>query len=226
MYVSACIPILLTSFLLGSIPFGVLLAKAFKLPDPRGIGSGNIGATNMLRTGRKDVAALTLLLDGGKGILSVLLARHYFVAMVFDTARAAVDACGMQPTLDNCHMLVHSPAQAALALMGAVVGHCYSPWLGGKGGKGFATLIAGSFMVFWPLGVAMAVAWLTTFFVTRYSSLSAFAAIAALVYGGFSWLSGDAGVVLLITALIVLARHHQNIRNLLHGTESRFGSKQ
>ncbi|MFZ4540430.1 MAG: glycerol-3-phosphate acyltransferase, partial [Rickettsiales bacterium] len=116
---SDCIQIIILGYALGSIPTGVWLAKLFRLPDPRFIGSGNTGATNMLRTGNKKVALLTLLLDAGKGAAAVIITRMLFSHAVFDTARAAVDGCGMQPTLENCKVYWFSPAYAALAVLAA-----------------------------------------------------------------------------------------------------------
>ena len=130
-------------YLLGSIPFGLLLTKLAGLGDVRSIGSGNIGATNVLRTGRKDIAAATLLLDAGKGAVAVLLAAQF------------------------------GPGTAALACIGALVGHCYPIWLKFNGGKGVATFLGAMLAFSWPHAVLFAVVWLAMAFALRYSSLAA-----------------------------------------------------
>jgi glycerol-3-phosphate acyltransferase PlsY len=184
--------IIVLSYALGSIPFGVVLAKIFRLPDPRYIGSGNIGATNMLRSGRKDIAALTLLLDAVKAATAVLLAR-----LLFDMG-------------------------GILALLGAVVGHVYSPWLHFKGGKGVACALGGLLAVNFWAGLLTCAVWLITFLGTRLSSLSA---LVALLFAPFFvwWLMGtnEGGVMMLVSAL-VFYRHQQNIARLMRGEEPRF----
>ena len=164
--------IALMSYLIGSIPFGVLLARAFHLPDPRTIGSGNIGATNMLRTGRRDIAALTLLLDAGKGAVALALAYHFFSHLVMDTQSEAIDACGQQPTLDNCGILIFDVHYAALALTAAALGHMVSPWLKFSGGKGVATILGGTLAFSWPVGASACCIWLLVYITTRYVSLA------------------------------------------------------
>ncbi|WP_300397277.1 glycerol-3-phosphate 1-O-acyltransferase PlsY, partial [uncultured Sphingobium sp.] len=139
--------VLVLGYLLGSIPFGLLLTRVTGAGDLRQIGSGNIGATNVLRTGNKKAAALTLLLDGAKGAVAVLLARAF----------AGEDA-----------------AQAAA--LGAMIGHCYPIWLGFRGGKGVATFLGLMLALAWPVGLACCVVWLITAAVSRISSLSALAA--------------------------------------------------
>lgn len=183
-------------YLLGSVPFGLLVARAWGLGDVRAIGSGNIGATNVLRTGSKGAALLTLLLDGGKGALAVLLARLW----------AGEDA-----------------AQAA-GLM-AFVGHCFPAWLGFRGGKGVATLLGLLLALAWPVGVAACLTWAAVAAALRYSSLaalsaSAFAPIWAVLLG-----RGEAALLLLVLALLVHLRHGANIRRLLAGTEPRLGAR-
>jgi glycerol-3-phosphate acyltransferase PlsY len=131
-------------YLLGSVPFGILLARAMNLGDLRKIGSGNIGATNVLRTGNKKAAALTLLFDGAKGAVAVLLARQF-----------------------------SGEAAAQVAALAAFLGHCYPVWLGFKGGKGVATFIGIMLALAWPIGLIVCATWLLVAVVTRYSSLSA-----------------------------------------------------
>lgn len=184
-------------YALGSIPFGVLLTRLFGAGDLRQIGSGNIGATNVLRTGRKGLAAATLLLDGLKGAVAVVLARH-FVPELGDHA-------------------------AMIAGAGAMIGHCYPVWLKFKGGKGVATLLGLSFALAWPIGVTFAVVWIASVLVFRISSLGGMlgavaAPVAALVMGNMIFAAGLGGL-----ALIVLRRHSENIARLRAGTEPRVG---
>jgi acyl phosphate:glycerol-3-phosphate acyltransferase len=182
-------------YLCGSIPFGLILARLFGLGDVRKIGSGNIGATNVLRTGNKLVAALTLLGDLLKGTVPVLIAWRW-----------------------------GEPA-AAVAGLGAFLGHLFPVWLGFKGGKGVATYI-GVLLGFAPLGVAVfAVNWLVVAYLFRYSSLAALVATAVvplvfLVVGNLP----AAGLSALLT-VVVYAKHHANIRRLMAGTEGKIGAK-
>ncbi len=186
---------LLAAFLIGSVPFGVLLAKLCRLPDPRTIGSGNIGATNMLRTGRKDIAALTLLLDGGKGAAAVLLATRILDA---------------------------SPTMAATVALIAALGHMYSPWLDFKGGKGVATSLGGILAVS-PLAGGFACAiWLLVFAVRGISSLAAIVAFAALPLIVYGLLGFEVAAMIAILCVWVIFKHRANIERLLHGNEPRF----
>lgn len=183
-------------YLLGSIPFGLLLTRAAGLGDIRQTGSGNIGATNVLRTGRKDVAAATLLLDGGKGAVAVLA--------------LAVSA---------------GPVPALLAGIAAVAGHCTSPWVGFKGGKGVATALGVVLAWCWPAGLVCLLVWLAAAFLSKRSSVGALAAMAAapvLLW----WLAGpETALAGLAAAAISIGRHHANIARLLAGTEPRIGQK-
>ncbi|MRX49786.1 glycerol-3-phosphate 1-O-acyltransferase PlsY [Paracoccus sp. S-4012] len=185
----------LGGYLLGSIPFGVLLTRALGLGDLRAIGSGNIGATNVLRTGNKGAALATLLLDGGKGALAVLLAR----------------AWGGEPA-------------AVIAGAAAFAGHLFPVWLGFRGGKGVATFLGTLIALAWPVGLAACAAWLLTAIVSRISSLSALvaAALAPLVALALG-LPGVALAATLMAALIFL-RHRPNIARLRAGTEPRIGA--
>ena len=185
---------LVLSYLLGSIPFGVILTRLGGAGDLRTIGSGNIGATNVLRTGRKGLAAATLLLDMAKGAVAVLLVAHLF------------------------------PGNALLAAAGAFIGHCYPVWLKFKGGKGVATLMGIVVALHWPLGLVYAVVWLGLLAGLRISSVAGMAAalsapFAAALFGRF-----DLVLLLLALALIVLWKHRENIDRLFSGTEPRIGS--
>jgi len=186
-------------YLLGSIPFGVLLTRAFGAGDLRQIGSGNIGATNVLRTGRKELAAATLVLDGAKGAVAVLLARH------------------LVPQLGD-----HA---AMIAGAAAMIGHCYPVWLKFRGGKGVATLLGLALALAWPVGLVFAAVWLGTVLLLRISSLGGMAGavaapVAALAFGYPVYAVGLAGL-----AVIVLWRHRENIARLRAGTEPRVGAK-
>ena len=186
-------------YLLGSIPFGIILTRLFGAGDLRQIGSGNIGATNVLRTGRKELAAATLILDGAKGAAAVLLARHFMPELGQDGAMIAGAA--------------------------AKVGHCYPVWLKFRGGKGVATLLGLSFALAWPIGLVFAAAWLGAVLLARISSLGGMvgavsAPVAALGFGYPVYAIGLAGL-----AAIVLWRHRENIARLRAGTEPRIGSK-
>ena len=182
----------------GSIPFGLIITKIGGGGDIRQIGSGNIGATNVLRTGNKTLAVLTLVADAGKGAIAVLVAKQY-----------------------------GDPASAALAAIFVVIGHCFPVWLKFNGGKGVATSLAVLASLDIRLGGLFVATWLGTAFVTRYSSLSALLAILACVAGGFVWLDTMlAHVATILLGAIVWMRHHANIGRLLTGTESKIGKKQ
>ena len=186
----------LAGYLLGSIPFGLLLTRAAGT-DIRAVGSGNIGATNVLRTGSKGLAAATLLFDAGKGALAVWLARHFG----------------------------GTEAAAMLAGAAAFTGHCFPVWLRFRGGKGVATLLGVTLAAVPLAGGAALVAWLGGALLTRHSSVGGMiaaivAAVAGLVFGGLAW-----GSVLAVLAAVLIARHHENIARLRAGTESRIGGK-
>jgi acyl phosphate:glycerol-3-phosphate acyltransferase len=186
---------LLLGYALGSIPFGLLLAKAAGKGDIRQVGSGNIGATNVLRTGSKWLAAAVLLLDAGKGFLAVWLAWRWW------------------------------PEFAALAALGAVLGHCFPVWLKFKGGKGVATTLGACLGLAWPIGAAYAAVWLAMLSITRISSLGGMSAalaapVAAAALGRTEWVP-----VLAAIALLVVWMHRENIARLRAGTEPRVGKR-
>lgn len=183
-------------YLLGAIPFGVLVTKALGLGDLRKIGSGNIGATNVLRTGNKAAALATLLLDGGKGAAAVLIAR----------ALAAEDA-------------------AQLAGGAAFIGHLFPVWLGFKGGKGVATFLGTLLALAWPVGLAACLTWLATALVSRISSLSALVAAASgAVWAMVLGLPEMAGLTATL-ATLVFWKHLPNMERLKAGTEPKIGQK-
>ena len=183
-------------YLLGSIPFGLILTRAAGLGDVRNIGSGNIGATNVLRTGNKKLAAATLLLDGLKGTLAVLLARHWW-----------------------------GEAPALIAGLGAFLGHLYPIWLKFKGGKGVATYIGVFAGLFWQAALAFCAIWLAAAYLSRYSSLAALVASVATPLALFVMGQPElAGLGALMT-LLLLWKHRANIGRLRSGEETKIGAK-
>ncbi|UYY77000.1 glycerol-3-phosphate 1-O-acyltransferase PlsY [Sphingomonas sp. R1] len=186
---------LLLGYLLGSIPFGVLLTRAAGAGDLRQIGSGNIGATNVLRTGRKGLAAATLLLDMAKGAVAVLIAATFL------------------------------PGTDALAATAAFIGHCYPVWLKFRGGKGVATLMGVVLALYWPSGLVYAAVWLGLLATVRISSVSGMAAAVSAPVSAAFFGRIDLVLMLLALALIVLWKHRENIDRLLSGSEPRVGSK-
>ncbi|WP_127114745.1 glycerol-3-phosphate 1-O-acyltransferase PlsY [Shimia sediminis] len=183
-------------YLLGSVPFGILVTKAFGLGNLRDIGSGNIGTTNVLRTGSKGAAALTLILDGGKGAAAVLIGR----------AVAGEDA-------------------AQIAGLMAFIGHCFPIWLGFKGGKGVATFLGLLLALAWPVGIACCLTWLVTALVSRISSLSALVSAASSTFWMLFLGAGNAFFLGIATTLLVFWRHKDNIRRLRAGEEPKIGAK-
>ena len=193
-------------YLLGSVPFGLVITKAAGLGDIRTIGSGNIGATNVLRTGRKDLALATLLLDAGKAAIALLLAR---------------EIAGLAGLEEEIQRQIGLTAGAA-----AFLGHCYPVWLNFKGGKGVATFFGVLFAGVWPLGVMAGITWLAVATISRYSSLAALCAAAiaplAALVAQFSWAEIIFSALL---AALIFWRHKANIARLRAGTEPRIGDK-
>ena len=181
-------------YLLGSIPFGLILTRLMGLGNLREIGSGNIGATNVLRTGNKGAAAATLILDGAKGAVAVLLAR----------AMAGEDA-------------------AQLAALAAFLGHCFPAWLGFKGGKGVATFLGLMLALAWPVGLLACATWLATAVISRISSLSALVAATWSTLWCLLVGQGHIFALTLLLAAMILWRHRANITRLRAGTEPKIG---
>jgi glycerol-3-phosphate acyltransferase PlsY len=192
-------------YLLGSIPFGVIVMKAAGAGDPRAIGSGNIGATNVLRSGRRDLAALTLLGDGGKGAVAVLIAWL-----------ATKDGPKESQAL-----------LTALAAGASFLGHLFPVWLGFKGGKGVATFFGTLLAAAWPVGIAAGATWIAMAFLFRISSLAALTAAALAPL--FSLFLFDRPypitAMALFMAVLIFVRHQENIRRLLKGEEPKIGGK-
>ena len=187
---------ILLGYLAGSIPIGLLLAKAFGQGDIREIGSGNIGATNVLRTGRKDIAAITLLLDAAKAGLTGWVIQS-FLGMPFGYVAAAA----------------------------ALIGHCYPIWLKFKGGKGVATFFGGLFALVWPIGILAAIIWLATAILTKYSSLGALVACVICTIVSFIFFPLAPGIMVSVMSGVILWRHRENIDRLRRGEESKIGQK-
>ena len=182
-------------YLLGAVPFGLVLTRLAGLGDIRDIGSGNIGATNVLRTGNKPLAAATLLLDSGKGAAAALV----FTAL--------------------------DPVAGLIAGGCAILGHNFPIWLKFKGGKGVATTLGVLLAVSWPTGLAACATWLVMAAVFRYSSLAALVALAAAPVYAWWLADGAATVLAFLLAVLALIRHHENISRLLNGEETRIGAK-
>lgn len=203
----------LFGYLLGSVPFGLLLTRAAGLGDIRKVGSGNIGATNVLRTGRRGLAATTLLLDGLKGALAVLIAA-YIVRQDPSVWTAPGGPLAAESVARDA---------ALWAGFGAVFGHMFPLWLGFRGGKGVATGFGVLIAAAWPVGLLAGACWLIVAKVAKMSSLASL--IAFVLAPVLAWLLSDIGLVKLSFAIAVLVyvRHHANIRRLLAGTEPRIG---
>ena len=182
-------------YLVGSIPFGLLLTRIAGLGDIRKVGSRNIGATNVLRTGRKGLAALTLLLDGGKGAAAVLVAATW------------------------------GPDMALFAGGGAILGHIFPLWLRFRGGKGVATTLGVFLALDWRMGLVACGAWVLLAAVLRYSSAAALGAVVAAAVFAWFVVDRQLGQFAAAAAVLVWLRHHENIRRLLTGTEPKIGRR-
>lgn len=189
------LPACILGYLLGSIPFGLILTRLTGAGDLRAIGSGNIGATNVLRTGRKGLAAGTLLLDLLKGSVAVWLARAF------------------------------APGSEGLVALAAVIGHCFPLWLRFKGGKGVATTMGVALGLAWPIGLVYAVVWLGMLALLRISSVGGMSAVVAAPLAAMAIGRSDYALVLAVIAALVIVLHRANIARLLAGTEPRIGKK-
>ena len=194
--ITALIITAIAAYLLGSIPFGIVITRAMGLGNLRDIGSGNIGATNVLRTGNKSAALATLILDAAKGGVAVVIARY----MVGEDA-------------------------AQLAALAAFLGHLFPIWLGFNGGKGVATFLGTLLALAWPVGLAACATWAVTAAVTRISSLSALVAAALAALWAWAFGHADMTLLVIVLAALVIIRHHANISRMLAGTEPRIGKK-
>ncbi|MBT4932226.1 MAG: glycerol-3-phosphate 1-O-acyltransferase PlsY [Rhodospirillaceae bacterium] len=186
---------LLGGYLIGSIPFGLVLTRLAGLGDIRDIGSGNIGATNVLRTGNKPLALATLLLDSGKGAAAALLLSSF------------------------------DPLAGLIAGGGAILGHNFPVWLKFKGGKGVATTLGVLIAVAWPVGLGACATWLLAAAIFRYSSLSALIALAASPFYAWWMNAPDVAILAALLAILSIIRHHENISRLIKGEESKIGKK-
>ncbi len=184
-------------YLLGSIPFGVLVTRAMGLGDLRQIGSGNIGATNVLRTGNKGAALATLLLDGGKGAVAVLLARW----------------------------LVGAEDAAQVAGLAAFLGHLYPVWLGFKGGKGVATFLGLFLALDWQVGAALCLTWVVVAALGRVSSIAALVAAASAALWVILLTDGSLVALAMVLTVLVYVRHSENLKRIKAGTEPKIGQK-
>ncbi len=188
---------LIISYLFGSINSAIIICKLFALPSPRSVGSGNPGATNVLRLGGKKAAAITLLSDVIKGLIPVLIA----------------------------HLLQLSSVEIGYVALAAVIGHIFPLFFGFKGGKGVATLIGVILGFYWLIGVIFLIAWLICAAISRYSSLSALIATVVSVTCIIFLYDFGTALPFLIIAMIVIIRHHENIKRLINGSESKIGQK-
>ena len=186
----------LVAYLIGSIPFGLLMTRLAGVCDLRRVGSGNIGATNVLRTGKKGLAAATLALDGGKGALAVVAAKTF------------------------------GPDMAVIAAASAVIGHVFPVWLKFRGGKGVATALGCILAIAWPVGLMSCAMWLGVAFITRYSSVAGMLAVTVAPVFAWYFADPQRAELMIFLAVVVVLRHYDNIRRLMKGEESRIGASE
>jgi acyl phosphate:glycerol-3-phosphate acyltransferase len=185
----------LLAYILGSIPFGLILTRLAGLGDIRHIGSGNIGATNVLRTGKKGIAVATLILDGLKGAVAVLVVHHFY------------------------------PQAEQMAALSAVLGHIFPIWLNFKGGKGVVTTVGVTTALAWPLGLTCMLIWVVVFKLSRISSVAGLTAIGLLPLVAYMLGHQNLLILLFALVFLVFSKHKENIKRLLKGTESKVGSQ-
>lgn len=212
MFPSAIIAGIALAYVLGSIPFGIILSKLFKVGDLRKIGSGNIGATNMLRAGGKKLGAAVLLLDMAKGYVAVMLSSLIVKDALLTKHNTLQGSVDMQ-------------VFAYMFGLYAVIGHVWPLWLKFKGGKGVATALGVLLAFSLPVGLLALAAWLAVFALTRYSSLSALVSIGLAPASCFFILGKPAAIAAFMIAFLVFYRHKDNISRLIQGIELRFGQK-
>jgi acyl phosphate:glycerol-3-phosphate acyltransferase len=214
----------LFGYLLGSIPFGLLLTKAAGLGDVRAIGSGNIGATNVLRTGNKGLAVATLLLDALKATAAVVLV-HWVLKSIWQFNVSYIPGVYFEQNPGGYVVAHQAFVVSALAGVAAFVGHIYPVWLGFKGGKGVATFIGATLGFFWPAAMFFCGVWIVLAVAFRYSSLAALgASVIAAVY---PFLLGERliGILMLLMTALIFYKHDANIRRLWSGEEPKIGQK-
>jgi glycerol-3-phosphate acyltransferase PlsY len=226
--IETLLPGIVFAYILGSIPFGLVLSKLFGYGDIRKIGSGNIGATNVLRTGNKALALATLLLDGGKGAAAVLLYIYgfehlYSLISLPSITEAATDApaviVGADALTDSWHV------KLSLVGFAAILGHCFPIWLKFKGGKGVATTL-GTLLAAVPLaGLAACLTWAVVAAALRYSSLAALLAMVAAPIATFFFYGSMPATIIAAISVMVWHRHQENIKRLIARTEPKIGSK-
>ena len=210
----------LTGYLLGAVPFGLLFTSAAGLGDIRRIGSGNIGATNVLRTGNKRLAALTLLADAAKGIAAGMVGPM----LAWETASEAWQAMpALQTAGPNGYLLL--AITSYVAGLGAFIGHLFPAWLGFKGGKGVATYIGVLIGLVWPAAIVFCGVWLAVAALTRYSSLSALIASTVAPFAAYGFQNATVGGVAAMMSILLIVKHRPNIERLIRGEEARIGAK-
>ena len=236
--------ILAVGYLVGSIPFGLILTRIFGYGDIRKIGSGNIGATNVLRTGNKFLAVATLILDGLKPIIALAI-FYYFIGKSnifrFITLTPTNESWGYKAQIPYCGTIPYANIgclkedmsfyystynnSILLMLLFVVIGHCFPIWLKFKGGKGVATGLGGILFIAPVSGVAACIVWLLIAFATRISSLSALMAFAIMPYVTWICYGYSAGMMSFLISILIFYRHKENIKRLINGTEPKIGEK-
>lgn len=211
----------LTGYFIGSTPFGLILTKLAGLEDIRKIGSGNIGATNVLRTGHKKLALLTLLLDLLKGIIAVLIIaifnHSYQIEWCKEVWSAGIDCIP--------HLIPFQTHPFLYVGLAAVIGHCYPVWLKFRGGKGVATTLGVLLVAVPQAGLIACLTWLATAIITRYSSLSALVAVLVAPFATLIFYGQTSTIICLLLTVLIWFKHRANIRRLLKGEEPKIGRK-